>query len=150
MRPHGPFTVADRPTALSLQALQAEDGDPTVRLHWPAQAGQRFRLQRTEATDLDFAKVAEDTVLDAPTWTASNLAAGEYLVRIQVLDASGLESDFSPPRKIRVGTGIRTGAGLPVSTSSVATRGAGLERCMEPAQPRRTLCTSARCFRGTC
>ena len=72
----------------------------------------------TETTDLDFAKVAEDTVLDAPTWTASNLAAGEYLVRIQVLDASGLESDFSPPRKIRVGTGIRTGAGLPVSTSS--------------------------------
>ena len=53
-----------------------------------------------------------------PTWTASNLAAGEYLVRIQVLDASGLESDFSTPRKIRVGTGIRTGAGLPVSTSS--------------------------------
>lgn len=116
--PPQPFTVADRPTALSLQALQAEDGDPTVRLHWPAQAGQRFRLQRTEVTDLAFAKVAEDTVLDAPTWTASNLAAGEYLVRIQVLDASGLESDFSPPRKIRVGTGIRTGAGLPVSTSS--------------------------------
>lgn len=116
--PPQPFTVADRPTALSLQALQAEDGDPTVRLHWPAQAGQRFRLQRTVATDLDFAMVAEDTVLDAPTWTASNLAAGEYLVRIQVLDASGLESDFSPPRKIRVGTGIRTGAGLPVSTSS--------------------------------
>lgn len=116
--PPQPFTVADRPTTLSLQALQAEDGDPTVRLHWPAQAGQRFRLQRTVATDLDFAKVAEDTVLDAPTWTASNLAAGEYLVRIQVLDASGLESDFSPPRKIRVGTGIRTGAGLPVSTSS--------------------------------
>ncbi|PVY92275.1 FecR family protein [Acidovorax sp. 99] len=116
--PPQPFTVADRPTALSLQALQAEDGDPTVRLHWPAQAGQRFRLQRTVAADLDFAKVAEDTVLDAPTWTASNLAAGEYLVRIQVLDASGLESDFSPPRKIRVGTGIRTGAGLPVSTSS--------------------------------
>ena len=116
--PPQPFTVADRPTALSLQALQAEDGDPTVRLHWPAQAGQRFRLQRTVAADLDFAKVAEDTMLDAPTWTASNLAAGEYLVRIQVLDASGLESDFSPPRKIRVGTGIRTGAGLPVSTSS--------------------------------
>lgn len=116
--PPQPFTVADRPTALSLQALQTEDGDPTVRLHWPAQAGQRFRLQRTEVTDLAFAKVAEDTVLDASTWTASNLAAGEYLVRIQVLDTSGLESDFSPPRKIRVGTGIRTGAGLPVSTSS--------------------------------
>ena len=116
--PPQPFAVADRPPALSSQALQAEDGDPTVRLHWPAQAGQRFRLQRTSATDLDFAQVAEDTVLDTPTWTASSLTAGEYLVRIKVLDASGLESDFSPPRKIRVGTGIRTGAGLPISTSS--------------------------------
>ena len=38
-----------------------------------------------------YKRQAEDTVLDAPTWTASNLAAGEYLVRIQVLDASGLE-----------------------------------------------------------
>ena len=27
---------------------------------------------------------------------------------------------------------------------------AGLERAMEPAQPRRTSCTSACCFRGTC
>jgi hypothetical protein len=46
------------------------------------------------------------------------LAAGEYLVRIQVLDPTGLQSDFSPPRQIRVGSGIRTGTGLPVSTSN--------------------------------
>lgn len=118
--PPQPFTVAERPATLSLQALQADDGEPTVRLHWPAQPGQRFRLQLAAASDAAFAQPAQDTVLDAPTWTGSNLPAGEYLVRIQVLDPSGLESEFSQPRKIRVGTGIRTGAGLPVSTSSGA------------------------------
>ena len=112
--------MAERPATLSLQALQADDGEPTVRLHWPAQPGQRFRLQLAAASDAAFAQPAQDSVLDAPTWTGSNLPAGEYLVRIQVLDPSGLESEFSQPRKIRVGTGIRTGAGLPVSTSSGA------------------------------
>lgn len=118
--PPQPFTVAERPATLSLQALQADDGEPTVRLHWPAQPGQRFRLQLAAASDAAFAQPAQDSVLDAPTWTGSNLPAGEYLVRIQVLDPSGLESEFSQPRKIRVGTGIRTGTGLPVSTSSGA------------------------------
>ncbi len=118
--PSQPFTVAERPARLSLQALQADDGEPTVRLHWPAQPGQRFRLQLSTASDTAFAQPAQDTVLDAPSWTGSNLPAGEYLVRIQALDPSGLESEFSQPRKIRVGTGIRTGAGLPVSTSSGA------------------------------
>lgn len=120
----GPFappqavTVADRPAALSSEAVQAQDGDPTVRLHWPALAGQRFRLQLTHAADVAFSKMVEDTSLDAPHWTSTNLPAGEYLVRIQVLDPSGLQSDFSTPRKIRVGTGLSTGTGLGVSTSS--------------------------------
>jgi len=115
--PH-PFSVADRPATLSPQSLQAQDGDTTVRVHWPAEPGQRFRLQLAPANDLAFDKVVLDTQLDAPAWTASNLPAGDYLVRIQVLDLTGLESDFSPPRQIRVGSGISTGSGLPVSTSN--------------------------------
>lgn len=113
-----PFTVAERPAALAPQALQAHDGDTTVRLHWSAQTGQRFRLQLARAADVAFESVVLDTVLDAPEWSASNLPAGDYLVRIQVLDATGLQSDFSAPRQIRVGSGVTTGAGLPVSTSS--------------------------------
>ena len=110
--------MADRPATLSADAMAAEDGDPTVRLHWPAQPGQRFRLQLASAADPGFEKIVLDTQLDAPRWVGSDLPAGEYLVRIQVLDPSGLQSDFSAPRKIRVGTGIRTGSGLPVSTTS--------------------------------
>jgi len=113
-----PFSVAERPAQLPLQALQAQDGDTTVRLHWPGRLGQSFRLQLATLADPGFANVVLDTVLDTPDWTAESLAAGEYLVRIQVKDATGLESDFSPARQIKVGTGIRTGAGLPVSTSS--------------------------------
>ena len=121
---HGPFappqafTIADRPAALSPQAMDAQDGDPTVRLHWPALAGQRFRLQLAHAADTAFSKIVEDTPLETPQWTSNNLPAGEYLVRIKVLDPSGLESDFSTARKIRVGTGLSTGSGLGVSTSS--------------------------------
>lgn len=112
------FTVADRPPALSAQALQAQDGDTTVELHWPALPGQRFKLQLAAAADHSFDQPVRDATLDAPRWAASDLPAGEYLVRIQVLDPSGLQSDFSTPRTIRVGSGIRSASGLPISTSS--------------------------------
>ena len=112
------FAVADRPATLSAQSLQAQDGDTTVRLNWQGQPGQRFRLQLASASDASFDKITLDTVLDRPEWTASDLPAGEYLVRIQVLDPSGLQSEFSPPRQIRVGSGISTGSGLPVTTTS--------------------------------
>ncbi|MGV3679871.1 MAG: FecR domain-containing protein [Acidovorax sp.] len=109
------FTVAQQPAALDLSAMQATDGDTIVRLHWPAQAGQRFRVQL--APDLEFTKVLQDTQLDEPRWTsAADLPAGTYFVRIQVLDPSGLQSEFSPPRSIRVGTGLNTSFGLPLST----------------------------------
>ncbi|MCE1194657.1 MAG: FecR domain-containing protein [Acidovorax sp.] len=112
-----PFTIADRPGTVPLKALQAQDGDAAVRVHWPAQPGQRFRLQLAAAADPAFADVLHDAVLEAPEWAASHLAPGEYLVRIQVLDPTGLQGDFSQPRLIRVGSGVRSGGGLPVSTS---------------------------------
>ena len=112
------FSVAQRPAALSLQALQASSQNATARLHWPGQPGQRFRLQLAPVADTAFQQPTLDTVLDAPEWTASTLATGEYLVRIQVLDPTGLVSDFSPARQFQVSTGVRSGSGLPVSTPS--------------------------------
>lgn len=113
--PAQPFTVAERPAALSANAVQAQDGDTTVRLHWTALPGQRFRLQLSP--DQEFTQPTLDTQLDEPRWTAGDLPAGSYFVRIQVLDPSGLQSEFSPPRSIRVGTGLNTSSGLPLSTS---------------------------------
>ena len=111
-----PFKLVQQPPALSAQALQADDGGTTVSLRWPGQAGQRYRLQL--ATEMRFEKPVLDTLLDEPRWAASDLAAGTYFLRVQVLDPSGLQGDFSPPRSIRVGTGFSTGWGLPVSDSS--------------------------------
>lgn len=111
-----PFKLVQQPPALSAQALQADDGGTTVSLRWPGQAGQRYRLQL--ATEMHFEKPVLDTLLDEPQWAASDLAAGTYFLRVQVLDPSGLQGDFSPARSIRVGTGFSTGWGLPVSDSS--------------------------------
>lgn len=111
--------MAPAPATLAAQSLQAEDGETTVRLRWPGQSGQRFRLQlmADKATHQTQPPVL-DTLLDAPEWVASDLPAGMYQVRIQVQDPTGLQSEFSPPRQIRVGTGLSTAAGLPVSTFS--------------------------------
>ena len=111
-----PFKLVQQPPALSAQALQADDGGTTVSLRWPGQAGQRYRLQL--AREMRFEKPVLDTLLDEPQWAASDLAAGTYFLRVQVLDPSGLQGDFSPARSIRVGTGFSTGWGLPVSDSS--------------------------------
>jgi len=111
-----PFKLVQQPPALSAQALQADDGGTTVSLRWPGQAGQRYRLQL--AREMRFEKPVLDTLLDEPRWAASDLAAGTYFLRVQVLDPSGLQGDFSPARSIRVGTGFSTGWGLPVSDSS--------------------------------
>ena len=111
-----PFKLVQQPPALSAQALQADDGGTTVSLRWPGQAGQRYRLQL--AREMRFEKPVLDTLLDEPQWAASDLAAGTYFLRVQVLDPSGLQGDFSPPRSIRVGTGFSIGWGLPVSDSS--------------------------------
>ena len=111
-----PFKLVQQPPALSAQALQADDGGTTVSLRWPGQAGQRYRLQL--AREMRFEKPVLDTLLDEPRWAASDLAAGTYFLGVQVLDPSGLQGDFSPPRSIRVGTSFSTGWGLPVSDSS--------------------------------
>lgn len=110
------FKLVQQPPALSAQAMQANDGGTTVSLRWPGQAGQRYRLQL--AQELGFERPVLDTTLDEPHWTATDLSAGSYFLRVQVLDPSGLQGDFSPPRTIRVGTGFSTSWGLPVSDSS--------------------------------
>lgn len=112
------FSVAERPPVLASQSLDAQDGTPTLRLRWAGQTGQRFRLQLAQVGDTRFSQPVVDTLLDAPEWTAADLPAGEYQVRIQVLDPTGLESDFSAPRQVRVGTGLSTGSGLPVLNST--------------------------------
>ena len=111
-----PFTVADRPSALTAEALRTEQQAQTLQLYWPAQPGQTFRLQC--ARDAHFADLACDEMLSEPRWQATSLTPGRYFVRLQTRDPSGLESAFSAPRSIHIGvSGVQSSDGLGVSTS---------------------------------
>ena len=110
--PAQPFTVADNPSAPA--ALQVHGNGPDLQLRWPGEAGQSFRLQL--AASKDFASLLVDERLDTPAWTATGLMPGNYFVRIQTRDPSGLESDFSTPRLIQAQAGVQSGAGVPVTS----------------------------------
>lgn len=110
------FTLAERPAAPDLQALALDHQDAQTQLHWSGQSGQHYRLQLAAAAD--FAAILADDTLAEPRWTAPQLPLGRYYVRLQVSDdASGLVSDFSTPRQLRLGTGLQTGDGQPVNAS---------------------------------
>lgn len=117
------FRIAPQPATPSLDAAwtQTPAGYPSI--HWAAEPGQRFRLQAF-ATPEAHTTAALDQLLDTPQWTASDLPAGTWHVRIQVQDPSGLRSEFSPLRSVQVlalalvrdgsGQPLRSGTGLGV------------------------------------
>lgn len=109
------FTVANNPGAPSAADLQSNGDGAALQLRWPGEPGQSFRLQLA-ATE-DFAAPLVDERLSEPTWTAAGLAPGAYFVRIQTRDPSGLESDFSTPRLLRVRAAVQTQSGEPVTSS---------------------------------
>ena len=112
--PAQPFAVETRPTAVSPMEEQAAGGG--LALHWSALPGQTFRLLLTR--DAEGTQSVADEVLERPVWLAQGLPPGTYYVHIQVKSASGLQSEFSPPRKITVNHAVLDGSGLPVRTLS--------------------------------
>lgn len=117
------FRIAPRPATPSAQDMAPTTVAGVTTLHWPGEAGQRFRLQAIADAEADDAQPALDTVLDTPTWTVSGLPAGQWHIRIQVQDPSGLNSAFSPPRTVTVLPLVQSGFGHTVSTGT----GLGLE-----------------------
>lgn len=108
------FRIAPKPKAPSLDDLQLQTQAGLSSIHWPAEEGQRFRLQAFATPD--GAEPALDIQLDKPQWTAGGLPAGTWHVRIQAQDPSGLNSAFSPARQVEVLSLLRDSAGNPVST----------------------------------
>jgi hypothetical protein len=109
------FTVADNPAALSSNALNPVGDDPGLRLRWPGEPGQSFRLQLSASED--FATLLVDDLLNTPAWSTSDLAPGDYFVRIQTRDPSGLASEFSTPRRVTAQAEVRSGTGIPITSS---------------------------------
>lgn len=110
------FRIAPRPATPSLDALQVQTQSGLSTINWPAEPGQRFRLQAFDTPD--GTNPALDTLLDAPQWMASGLPSGTWHVRIQVQDPSGLHSAFSPPRSVQVLNLVVDGSGQPLTSGA--------------------------------
>lgn len=111
------FRIAPQPATPSLDAAWEETPAGYPSIHWTGEPGQRFRLQAF-ATPEAHTTAALDQVLDAPQWTASELPAGTWHVRIQVQDPSGLLSEFSPLRSVQVLALVRDGSGQPLRSGT--------------------------------
>ena len=107
-----PFTVVPTPR---VGALELDDSGENPTLRWAAQPGERFRAQL--ARDEAFTDLAADVELDTPVWTLAGHSRGQYFVRLQARDASGLAGPFSPARRVRIGAVVRTGTGGGLTSS---------------------------------
>lgn len=105
------FKAGTNPASLSADALSPGDMDMPnqLQLFWTGEAGQKYNLQlaRNEQFDAPISTVQ----LDQPRWVSDELAPGDYFVRIQVLDPSGLKSRYSAARKLTVESAITTNDG---------------------------------------
>ena len=101
-----PFTVALTP---SVGTVQVEESGESPTLRWQAEGGVSFRAQL--ARDADFRQPLIDVELSAPAWTIAGPPRGDYYVRLQARDASGLVGPFSPARRVRIGPVVSTSEG---------------------------------------
>lgn len=110
------FRAGQNPQGLGADSLAVGDvaAPMQLQLSWPAEAGQQFNLQLSPSAQFD--QAVTETHLDQPRWTSEQLAPGDYYVRIQVLDTSGLKSKYSEARKLTVEPLITTGSGLVLKT----------------------------------
>lgn len=116
------LTLATPPKTPSSDDVQAQQHYGISTLYWPSEPGQRYRLQAlASAQD---STPALDLWLDTAQWQASGLPSGTWQVRIQVQDANGLLSAFSPMRQVQVLPLVNDGNGQVIGTAF----GLGLER----------------------
>lgn len=100
------FTVVPTPT---IADLRLDDRREQPTLHWRAEPGQTFRAQL--AREPDFRTPLLDVELAAPHWTISGPARGNYHLRLQARDASGLAGPFTAARTVHIGPVVDTASG---------------------------------------
>lgn len=103
------FRAGRNPQGLGADSLGVGEATMSqqLQLSWPAEANQQFNLQLSPSAQFDAA--VTETHLEQPRWTSQQLVPGDYYVRIQVLDPSGLKSKYSEPRKLTVKALVATG-----------------------------------------
>ncbi|RYF34533.1 MAG: iron dicitrate transport regulator FecR [Comamonadaceae bacterium] len=115
---HGPFAAPQRFSVVAtptVGSIDVFDGNENPTLSWQTTPGQTFRAQL--ARDEVFTDVVREAELAQPSWTLGNLPRGNYFVRLQARDASGLAGPFSPARKLRIGGVVQTSTGDGMTSS---------------------------------
>ena len=105
------FKAGANPATLTADDMRAAEitRPDQLQLSWPGEPGQAYNLQL--ARNEQFNEPLSTEKLNEPHWTSGNLSPGQYFVRIQVLDPSGLKSKYSAPRKLSIDPVIITGNG---------------------------------------
>lgn len=111
------FKAGSNPASMGADALSLGDTSRPnqLQLSWPAESGQAFNLQLARNDQFD-APISTQR-LDVPQWSSDILTPGDYFVRIQVLDPTGLKSRYSAARKLTVEPSIITGEGTVLKSS---------------------------------
>lgn len=110
------FRAAARPAVPDAASLQWNTASGVPTMHWQGEQGQSWRI--VVANTPDAAQPVLDTRVSQPQWQASDLGPGQYYLRLQALDASGLESALSAPRQFTVLPWVRDGFGMPLRSGS--------------------------------
>lgn len=110
------FRAAARPAMPDAASLQWSTAGGVPAMHWKGEPGQRFRI--VVATTPEAEQPLLDTWVDTPDWQANALGTGDYYLRLQTRDPSGLESTLSAARQFSILPWVRDGHGTPVHTGT--------------------------------
>ena len=116
------FRAAPPPPVPDAASLAWNTAGGVPAMHWQGEPGQSWRIVVAHTPDAD--QPLLDTRVEQPAWQATDLGPGNYYLRLQTRDASGLESPLSAARPFTIlpwvrdgfGTPLRSGTGLDVIT----------------------------------
>lgn len=110
------FRAAARPAVPDAAALSWNTAGGVPAMHWQGEPGQTWRIVVARTPEAE--QPVLDTRVDQPQWQATDLGPGQYYLRLQTRDPSGLESALSAARQFSVLPWVRDGFGTPLRSGS--------------------------------
>ena len=110
------FRAAARPPVPDAAALQWNTAGGVPEMHWQGEPGQSWRIVVARTPEAE--QPVLDTRVNQPQWQAADLGPGQYYLRLQTRDPSGLESALSAARQFTVLPWVRDGFGRPLRSGT--------------------------------
>lgn len=110
------FRAIARPAVPDAATLQWNTAAGVPTMHWKGEPGQTWRIVVARTPGAEHPVL--DTRVNQPEWQAANLGPGQYFLRLQVRDPSGLDSPLSTARQFTLLPWVRDGSGMPLRSGS--------------------------------